>query len=317
MYGGIYLKKDLSIIVLGMLILTSSTAIASDVDIQDLYSCGNCTPQDVNNLSFSSVNFTDEVVYVLDHTSDPLEGNWISMGSQDGGNRIQLPQPMTITYSGPRSGNYKGVSWNLSSGNDLTYKINYPSTSSYNCFPVYLPNKSVIMSFFGNSALKGNVSIYVLNVTSNTANGVLKNFTTGNIANVKSIFHKNMDGSYKNYSAVLGHNGDLSKYNLGSFDPGQYCIVMVQNNEDGSLIVLSTTVFVVAEYELKVSAPGSIVKEINQNIVGENQDHFSRLECPVNNGSNLEINMALTNAPENKNYTYGAVLVNNRLTKQI
>jgi hypothetical protein len=82
MYGGIYLKKDLSIIVLGMLILTSSTAIASDVDIQDLYSCGNCTPQDVNNLSFSSVNFTDEVVYVLDHTSDPLEGNWISMGSK-------------------------------------------------------------------------------------------------------------------------------------------------------------------------------------------------------------------------------------------
>ena len=34
---------------------------------------------------------------------------------------------------------------------------------------------------------------------------------------------------------------------------GQYCIVMIQENEDKSLTVLSATAFVVAEYELLVS----------------------------------------------------------------
>jgi len=45
-----------------------------------------------------------------------------------------------------------------------------------------------------------------------------------------------------------GNNLGASDYNLGSFGPGQYCIVMAQKNEDGSLTVLSTTAFMVAEY---------------------------------------------------------------------
>jgi methanogen extracellular protein (TIGR04279 family) len=270
------LIKSLVIATLCIFILTSTLA-----------SAGN-NEKDIN---FSSINFADKVVYVLDHTSDPSEGNWITMGNSED-SRIQLPQPIKITYSGPKSGNYKGVSWNLSPPNDQNYEINYPSTSSYTTFPVYLPGKTVNMSFFGTSALEGNVDIYVLNVTSKSALGILDAFNTGDIGNLESLFHKNMDGNFKKYSAALGEKGDLLDYNLGSFDPGQYCIVMIQKNEDGSLTVFSATAFVVSEYVLKASAPASI-----------------------ENGKNLDINMELEGAPENNNYTYGAVLVNEQAYK--
>lgn len=146
------------------------------------------------------------------------------------------------------------------------------------------------MSFYGASVLEGNVSIYVFNVTTKVADGILENLTTGNIANLENIFNKNMNGNYKNYSAVLDENGDLSNYNLGPFDPGLYCIAMVQKNEDGSLIVLSETAFMVADYALKASAPESI-----------------------DEGENLDISMSLEGAPNNSNFTYGAVLVNEQV----
>jgi hypothetical protein len=33
--------------------------------------------------SIGNLNFTDRVVYFLDHTNDPAEGNWITMGFQN------------------------------------------------------------------------------------------------------------------------------------------------------------------------------------------------------------------------------------------
>ena len=271
------MKKSLVIATICIFILTSTMA-----------SAGN-NEKDAN---FSNINFTDKVVYVLDHTSNPSEGNWITVGSPYEDSRIQFPHPIKITYSGPKSGNYKGVSWNLSSSNDKNYKINYPSTPSYTTLPVYLPGRTVNMSFFGDSALEGNADIYVLNVTSKSALGILEAFNTGDIGNLEGLFHKNMDGNFKKYSAALGEKGDLLDYNLGSFDPGQYCIVMIQKNEDGSLTVFSATAFVVSEYVLKASAPASI-----------------------EDGKNLDISMELEGAPVNSNYTYGAVLVNEQAYK--
>ena len=260
--------------------------ITKEINVQPKETSGS------TNTEFSSIYFIDRTVYIPDHTSDPLEGNWITMGSPDEENRIQLPQPITIAYSGPRSGNFEGISWNLSSNNDQNYTINYPSTPSYATHPVYLPGENVDMSFFGTSALEGEVDIYVFNLTAKSAYGIIEAFNQGDIGNLENLFHKNMDGNYKNSSAVLGENGDLLNYDLGLFDPGQYCIVMVQKNEVDSLTVLSTTAFVVAEYKLKTSAPTKIEE-----------------------GKNLDISMELEDAPENKNYTYGAVLVNEQVYK--
>jgi len=233
-----------------------------------------------------SINFTDKVVYILNHTSDLSEGNWIEMESPSEGRNIQLPQPMTITYSGPGFEEYGGVSWNLSSEDNVNYTLNYSSLSPRTTFPVYLPGENVNLSFFGNSSLKGNADIYVLNVTSKAVHGIVEAFNSGNISDLESLSNKTVGQDYKNFSAVLGENGDLLDYNLGSFGPGQYCIVMVQENEDDSLTVLSSSAFVVSEYEMNVLAPVSIVK-----------------------GENLDLDLELEGAPENNNCTYGAVLI--------
>ncbi|MGE5409959.1 MAG: hypothetical protein ACM3MI_03290, partial [Clostridiales bacterium] len=76
---------------------------------------------DSSDMSFLGIKFSDKVVYVLNHTADPLEGNWISLGSPYNGCRIQLPQPVSFSYSGPRFGKYGGVSANLSSGGNGSY----------------------------------------------------------------------------------------------------------------------------------------------------------------------------------------------------
>jgi methanogen extracellular protein (TIGR04279 family) len=278
------LKKNLIVlgilILTGILVLTSSTAIASDV----------------NNLSFTGISFEDKDVYVLDHAEDLLDGNWITMGSPDSGTQsfdqgrgIKLP-PTTIKYSGPRFERTEGISGNLSSLDSRSFTINYPSDSSYVTLPVYLPNEEVTMSFHGDPRLKGNVSIYVFNVTKKAADGILGDITTSNISNLGNVFDKNMVGNHINYSAVLDENGDLLNYNLGLIDPGMYCIAMVQKTEDGNLIILSETAFIVTHYELKVTAPTSI-----------------------DEGKNLDIKMLLESAPSSINFTYGAVLVNEQV----
>jgi methanogen extracellular protein (TIGR04279 family)/PGF-pre-PGF domain-containing protein/uncharacterized repeat protein (TIGR01451 family) len=286
-----YLKKSLQIVVLCILVLTSATAIANKNNVGYTNNISNISNIG-SNTSFSTFNFTDKAVYVLDHSNDPSEGNWITMGSPSEARGIQLPKSITITYSGPRFETYRGISWNLSSSSNGNFMMSYPSTSSYTTFPVYLPGENVSMSFFGTSALEGNVSICVFNVTSKSVSETLKSLRTGNLTGLESVFHKNIAGNYGNYSAVLGENGDLSNYELGSFDPGQYCIVMAQKNVDGSLKLLSATAFLVAEYELKASAPASI-KE----------------------GKNLDVNLNLKGAPKDVNYTYGALLVNEQVYK--
>lgn len=267
-----YLKKSLLIIALIVFILTSATTIAGNSE-------KNVSP-------IGSINFTDKVVYVLDHTSDPAEGNWITLGNPYEERRIQLPRPIKLTYSGPKFKEYEGASGTLYKDEDESYTITYPSSSFYLTHPVYLPGEKVNMSFHGDSSLKGTVEIYLFNITSDSAYGVFDAFKTGEVGNLDSLFHSNMEGNYKKYTAVLGKNGDLLNYDFGSLDAGQYCILMIQENKDNSLTALSATAFVVEEYKLCVSAPASIVK-----------------------GEDLDINMALESAPNENNCTYGAVLI--------
>ncbi len=272
------MKKSLLIIALTVFILTSATAIAGNNE------------KDVSPIG--SINFTDRAVYVLDHTSDPEEGNWITMGYTYEGRMIQLPKPIKLTYSGPKFKEYGGASGTLYKDENESYTITYPSSSFYLTHPVYLPGEKVNMSFHGDSSLKGTVDIYLFNITSDSAYGIFDSFKAGDVGNLDSLFHSNIDGNYKKYSAVLGKDGDLLNYDFGPLDAGQYCIVMIQENEDNSLTVLSATAFVVEKYELHVSAPASIVK-----------------------GEDLDISMALESAPNESNCTYGAVLIREKAYK--
>ncbi|MDP4197102.1 MAG: TIGR04279 domain-containing protein [Bacteroidota bacterium] len=273
-----YLKKSLLILALTLFILTSATTIAGNNE-KSVSPIGN-------------INFTDRVVYVLDHTSNPEEGNWITMGCPSEGRKIQLPQPIRFTYCGPKSTEYDGVSGTLYKSEDENYTITYPSTLTYCTHPIYLPGEEVNMSFHGDSSLKGEVEIYLFNVTSKSVYGLLDAFKAGDIGNLSNLFQKNMDGNYKKYSTVLGKNGDLLDYNFGPLDAGQYCIVIAQENEDGGLTVLSATAFIVAEYELHASAPASITK-----------------------GEDLDISMSLENIPDENNCTFGAILIRDQAYK--
>lgn len=234
-----------------------------------------------------SINFTDKVIHILNHNSDPREGNWIILGDPCEGRNIQLPSPIKFTYSGPNSIEYGGASGNLYRDKGESYTIRYPSI--YSSLPVYLPGEDVRMSFFGNSTLEGNVDIYQFKLTSDSAYGLFDAFREGETGDLNSLFHNNMDGYYKKYSTVLGENGDLLDYDLGSLDAGQYCIVMVKENRDNSLTILSSTALIVSEYELCVSSPEYLEK-----------------------GKDLEINVDLEGATEKDNYTFGAVLISDK-----
>ena len=323
-----YLKTNLLIIILSIFILTSTTALANDNACNGSNTNNGSNANNGSNpinvsddLSFSRISLNGEVIYVLDHTGDPSGGNWITLETPSVERSIQLPKTIAITYSGPRSVKHGGVFGTLSSDNNKNYTVNYPTTSAYTTLPIYLPGEKVNMSFFGTSALDGNVGIYVFNITSKSASEILKALSTGNIENLGSTFHETMAGSYKNYSTVLGENGDLSNYDLGSFDPGQYCIVMIQRNEDGSRTVLSTTAFVVAEYYLYSSAPASIIE-------GNNLDISMALNGASSNGKNTlggaggdacnpsqQDNVTLSLSANSSNYTYGAILINEQAYK--
>ena len=238
-----------------------------------------------------NLNFTDKVVYFLDHTSNPDEGNWITMGCPNEARSIQLPQPIKLTYNGPKYKNYGGASGTLNKEEGESYTITYPSTSRYCTHPVYLPQDDVTMSFYGESSLKGDVEIYIFKVGSDCVYGLFDAFKAGDIGDLDNLFHSNIEeGDYKKYSAVLGNNGDLLDYDFGPLDAGEYSVVMVQENDDGSLTVLSATAFVVAEYELCVSSQSSIVK-----------------------GDDLDI--SITGATDENACTYGAVLIKEQAYK--
>jgi len=277
------LKKNLLTIAITIFILTSATALA-DNNEKDI------SPKDISPIG--SINFTDRVVYILDHTSDPDEGNWITIGYPDEERGIQLPRPIKITYRGPKSIEYGGVSGTLNKHEEESYTITYPSTSIYCTLPIYLPGENINVSFYGDSSLKGDVEICLFNMTSESVYGILDALKAGDAGNLTSLFHNNMDGNYKKYSTILGTNGDLLDYNLGPLDAGQYCIVIVQENENGSLTTFSATAFVVTEHKLSVSSPPYIVK-----------------------GENLDINMELEDSHIESDCTYGAVLIREKAYK--
>ncbi|HOW15841.1 TIGR04279 domain-containing protein [Methanosarcina sp.] len=242
--------------------------------------------------SIGNLNFTDKVVYFLDHTNDPAEGNWITMGFQNEEKGVKLPEPIKLTYNGPKHKDYGGASGTLNKEENESYTIKYPSTSSYTILPVFLPDENVTMSFHGDSYLKGqNVEIYLFKLTQNCAQKLLDSLLAGDIGNLNTLFKDSVGEKYEKHFITLDNYGDISDYDLGCLDAGNYCIVMVQKNEDESLTVLSSTVFIVTEYELCISSSSSIVK-----------------------GNNLNITMSLEGAPYN-NYSYGAVLIREQAYK--
>ena len=148
------MKKSLLIVVLGILILTSTTATANN--------------NEKSVVPIGSINFTDRVVYVLDHTNNPTQGNWIIMGNPFAETRIQLPHPIKITYKGPKHIEFGGASGTLYKDKNGKLTVNYPSAYVYRTLPIYQPGEDAVMFFFGEAGLKGDVEIFLIKVTPDT-----------------------------------------------------------------------------------------------------------------------------------------------------
>ena len=235
----------------------------------------------------ANLTFGDMEVYFLDHTGSPEEGNWISLGGPAGVSEIRLPDPINLIYNGSKSREYGGVSATLYKDAEEEYTVSYP----YTTHPVYLPDENVTMSFLGEPGLTGDVDIYLFKPSSGSVKGLLDVLLAGeNINSLSDLFHENMDGHYETFPAFLDGNGDLD-HDFGPMEAGQYCIVLLQDNGDSSLTVLSATAFVVVEYELDITAE-SIVK-----------------------GNNLDISLDLVGVPETDDCSYGAVLIRDQAYK--
>lgn len=272
------MRKSQLIIILAVLVLTSVPAMAGGE---------RKVSEPIANL-----NFTDKVVYFLDHTSDPAEGNWIVMGCPNEGTRIQLPEPIKFTYNGPKHKEYGRAAGTLNKDEEESYTITYPSTNSYTTHPIFLPTEKVEMSFYGEPNLENEtVEIYLIKLTSDCTYELLDSFLAGDIGNLNILFEDSVGEEYEKFSVKLDECGDTSDYDLGSLNAGQYCIVMVQENQDRSLTVLSSTAFVVAEHKLCVSSPSCTVK-----------------------GDDLDITMSLEGVSDSS-CTYGAVLIKEQAYK--
>jgi len=272
------LKKNLVIIALSIFLLTSAIAIACDCE--DEYG-------EQNSNFIGSVNFSERNVHFLDHTNSPESGNWIVLAGPNSTRTIQLPKEVNFTYSGPKSIEYRSISASMNKSENETYTVQYPSASAYKTWPVYLPGENVTISFFGESSLKGKtIEIFLLNITTDSANRALIAYNVGNTQSMNKFFHTSMDGYYKNYTTNLSNTGDLVDYNLGPLNAGLYCVVMLQQNENGDLTIISPTGFAVVDYQLAISANESIKQ-----------------------GKDLDISLDLKNAPKDLNCIYAAALI--------
>ena len=78
------MRKSLLVCILAVLVLTSAPALAGGGNT-GVYPIGNCTNVcPIGNCTslnpIGNLEFTDKVVYCPGHTSDPKDGNWITLG---------------------------------------------------------------------------------------------------------------------------------------------------------------------------------------------------------------------------------------------
>jgi methanogen extracellular protein (TIGR04279 family) len=241
----------------------------------------------------ASIEKSGENVLFADHSESPTEGNWIHLS---GGKEIQLPQPLSFTYSGPNSLKKAGVTIKLNSESDKKKNTKIVYTYPYSTHPFYTEDQQVTMGFNGSSNFKKqDVDIYLVkSFNVSCVKKVLKDVMDNKAMNVEDALGNCT--SYTKVSATLDKNGDLVEpINFGCLKPGSYGIVMTladkeDNNKKSEKVdeskVLSATAFEVVNYNLETDVADTL-KE----------------------GDNLDVDMCLKDAPAEKDVTYGAILI--------
>ncbi len=180
----------------------------------------------------------------------------------------------------------------LGSWNILEIMLEYPySIQSY-----YTTQEKVEVSYNGPETLRGQkVDVYLfkdqsLNFSGTAVDDSIDKNTNENILSFEDFINTSTE-PYIHLSSTLDAGGDLSSLYLGPLPAGSYClfVTLAGNNTNTCKpkeVILLENNFEVLEYEVEVQAPG-ILEE----------------------GENIEVNLALKNAPSQGNYTYWAVLI--------
>ncbi len=228
----------------------------------------------------ASIEKNGDSALFADHEDSQTEGGWIQL---TGGKEIQLPQPLSFSYSGTNCVEKAGVIVKINKDKDEELKYTYP----YSTHPFYTEKQTVTMDYNGPSAFKKQaVNIYL--VKGLGVSSMKKALVDAKCKSLGEIFKEGVN--YTKTCATLDKCGDLSKpLTFDSLEPGSYGIIitLADDKESNVTKVLSATCFEVVNYELKTKAANNI-KE----------------------GDNLDVKMSLKNAPADGEYTYGALLIN-------
>ncbi|MDY0129932.1 MAG: TIGR04279 domain-containing protein [Methanosarcina vacuolata] len=234
-------------------------------------------------LWIASIEKNGDSVIFADHDDSQYNGGWIQL---TGGKEIQLPQPLSFTYSGTNCVEKEGIVFKINKDKDEELKYTYP----YSTHPFYTEKQTVKMDYNGPVAFKKQaVNIYL--VKGLDVSSMEKALVDAKCKSLNEIL-KGVD--YTKTCATLDKCGDLSKpLTFKSLEPGSYGIVITLAGDKDEKVtkVLSATCFEVVDYELKTTAANNI-KE----------------------GDNLDVQMSLKNAPAGE-FTYGALLINEEAYK--
>lgn len=236
-------------------------------------------------LWIASIEKNGDSVVFADHDDSQDNGGWIHL---TGGKEIQLPQPLSFSYSGTNCVEKAGVVIKINKDKDEELKYTYP----YTTHPFYTEKQTVKMDYNGPSAFK-NQAVNVYLVKGLGVSSMEKALVDAKCKSLGEIFKDSVN--YTKTCATLDKCGDLPKpITFDSLEPGSYGIIitLADDKESNVTKVLSATCFDVVNYELKTKASNNI-KE----------------------GDNLDVEMSLKDAPSDGEYTYGALLINEEAYK--
>jgi len=232
----------------------------------------------------ASIEKNGDSVIFADHDDSQDNGGWIHL---TGGKEIQLPQPLSFSYSGTNCVEKAGVVVKINKDKDEELKYTYP----YSTHPFYTEKQTVKMDYNGPSSFKNQaVNIYL--VKGLGVSSMKKALVDAKCKSLSEIFKEGVN--YTKTCATLDKCGDMSKpLTFDSLEPGSYGIIVTLADKQSNVTkVLSATCFDVVNYELKTKADNNI-KE----------------------GDNLDVEMSLKNASSDGKFTYGALLINEEAYK--
>jgi hypothetical protein len=108
-------------------------------------------------LWIASIEKNGDSVVFADHDASQDNGGWIHL---TGGKEIQLPQPLSFSYSGTNSVEKAGVVIKINKDKDEELKYTYP----YSTHPFYTEKQTVKMDYNGPSDFKNQAVNYLKKV---------------------------------------------------------------------------------------------------------------------------------------------------------